>query len=206
MIQIFIPQILIVVLSWVSFWLDLEATPARISLGVLTVLTMTTQSSSVHDSLPKVSYVKAIDVWTATCLIFVFSSLLEFACINVLTRRYSKAAAQDQSVSEKSDITLVNINNTDISWLWEKHTKMLFPGSSWISEMFNSRRRRYPSLVKIKGGSFDSRNFYERYNDSAALCAGEYNVTKYLALFYIYEGKRLKLFYYVYYKKESLNM
>ena len=90
MIQIFIPQILIVVLSWVSFWLDLEATPARISLGVLTVLTMTTQSSGVRGSLPRVSYVKAIDVWMATCLIFVFASLLEFAYISVVTRRHYK--------------------------------------------------------------------------------------------------------------------
>ncbi|KAJ8298416.1 hypothetical protein KUTeg_024947 [Tegillarca granosa] len=86
-VQIFIPSILIVSLSWVSFWLDIDAVPARISLGVLTVLTMTTQSSGARNSLPRVSYIKAIDVWMATCLLFVFGSLLEFAYINVLTRR-----------------------------------------------------------------------------------------------------------------------
>ena len=107
MIQIFIPQILIVVLSWVSFWLDLEATPARISLGVLTVLTMTTQSSGVRGSLPKVSYVKAIDIWMATCLVFVFASLLEFAYINVTTRRHYKLQTVVQP--GKSDTNLVSI-------------------------------------------------------------------------------------------------
>ena len=56
--QIYIPSILIVILSWVSFWLDKEAVPARISLGLLTVLTMTTQSAGARSSLPKVSYVK----------------------------------------------------------------------------------------------------------------------------------------------------
>lgn len=86
-IQIFVPSILIVTLSWVSFWLDLDAIPARISLGVLTVLTMTTQSSGARESLPKVSYVKAIDVWMSVCLIFVFASLLEFAYVNVQSRR-----------------------------------------------------------------------------------------------------------------------
>lgn len=86
-IQVYVPSVLIVILSWVSFWLDVEAIPARISLGVLTVLTMTTQSTGARSSLPRVSYVKAIDVWMSTCLFFVFASLLEFAYINVLARR-----------------------------------------------------------------------------------------------------------------------
>ncbi|KAL5011788.1 hypothetical protein ScPMuIL_010339, partial [Solemya velum] len=91
LVQIFVPSVLIVSLSWVSFWLDMEAVPARISLGVLTVLTMTTQSSGARESLPRVSYVKAIDVWMAVCLFFVFAALLEFAYVNVLQRRYSKS-------------------------------------------------------------------------------------------------------------------
>ena len=36
---------LVVILSWVSFWIDIDAVPARITLGLLTVLTMTTQVS-----------------------------------------------------------------------------------------------------------------------------------------------------------------
>ncbi|XP_060084283.1 glycine receptor subunit alpha-3-like [Ylistrum balloti] len=85
--QIFIPSILIVILSWVSFWVDAEATPARVSLGVLTVLTITTQSSGARSALPHVSYVKAIDVWMSICLVFVFASLLEYAYVNVLSRK-----------------------------------------------------------------------------------------------------------------------
>ena len=85
-IQIYIPSALIVCLSWVSFWLNIDSTPARISLGLLTVLTMTTQSSGARVNLPKVSYIKAIDVWMATCLFFVFAALIEFAWVNVLSR------------------------------------------------------------------------------------------------------------------------
>ena len=43
MIQTYIPTLLIVSLSWVSFWISIDSVPARISLGVLTVLTLTTQ-------------------------------------------------------------------------------------------------------------------------------------------------------------------
>ena len=37
--------------------------------------------------MPKVSYVKAIDVWLNGCLIFVVLALVEFAIVNVLQRR-----------------------------------------------------------------------------------------------------------------------
>jgi hypothetical protein len=57
-LQIYIPSVLIVILSWVSFWLDCTSVPARVSLSLLTVLTITTQSSGARANLPQVSYVK----------------------------------------------------------------------------------------------------------------------------------------------------
>lgn len=76
LIQIYIPSGLIVIISWVSFWLNRCATPARVSLGVTTVLTMTTLMSSTNAALPKISYVKSIDVYLGTCFVMVFASLL----------------------------------------------------------------------------------------------------------------------------------
>lgn len=87
MIQLFIPTALIVILSWMSFWINIEAAPARTSLGVTTVLMITTQTSNSRSSLPKVSYVKALDIWMATCLLFVFAALLEYAVVNFLSRQ-----------------------------------------------------------------------------------------------------------------------
>ena len=54
---------MLVIVSWVSFWLDPHAVPARVSLGVTTLLTMSTQTSSIHNTLPPVAYTKAIDYW-----------------------------------------------------------------------------------------------------------------------------------------------
>ena len=63
MSQVYIPSSLIVVMSWVSFWLNRGAAPARVGLGVTTVLTMTTLMASVNAALPKISYMKSIDIY-----------------------------------------------------------------------------------------------------------------------------------------------
>jgi len=73
---------LIVMLSWVSFWINHEATSARVALGITTVLTMTTISTGVRSTLPRISYVKAIDIYLVMCFVFVFAALLEYAAVN----------------------------------------------------------------------------------------------------------------------------
>ncbi|CAF3221471.1 unnamed protein product [Rotaria socialis] len=87
LVQVYIPSMLIVILSFVSFWIDHKSVPARISVGLLTVLTVTTQSSGIRSQLPRVSYIKAIDVWMSACLVFVFAGLLEYALVNVIARK-----------------------------------------------------------------------------------------------------------------------
>ena len=77
-------------------------------LGVLTVLTLTTQCVGVWMTLPRVSYIKAIDVWMAMCIFSVFSAMLEFAVVNTLSRKELRritirAAAQAKDSRQAGD-------------------------------------------------------------------------------------------------------
>ncbi|KAK7079959.1 hypothetical protein SK128_021375, partial [Halocaridina rubra] len=80
----YIPTCLIVIMSWISFWIRPEAVPARVTLGVTSLLTLSTQHANSQKSLPPVSYIKAIDVFMSSCTVFVFFSLMEYALVNVL--------------------------------------------------------------------------------------------------------------------------
>lgn len=100
LLTIYVPCCMLVIVSWVSFWLDPNAVPARVSLGVTTLLTMSTQTASINNSLPPVAYTKAIDVWTGVCVTFVFGALLEYALVNYASRsdaqRLAKKKVQKQ--------------------------------------------------------------------------------------------------------------
>ncbi|XP_046399097.1 glycine receptor subunit alpha-4-like isoform X2 [Ischnura elegans] len=87
LVQSYLPTLLIVVISWVSFWMDVDSVPGRTTLGVTTLLAVSSQSSGIQSGLPQVSYVKAIDVWMGTCTAFVFCALLEFTIVNYMWRR-----------------------------------------------------------------------------------------------------------------------
>ncbi|XP_076467592.1 glycine receptor subunit alpha-4-like [Babylonia areolata] len=115
LIQTYIPCMLIVSLSWLSFWLDTHAIPARISVGLLTVLTITTQSSSVRSELPRVPYTKSIDVWISVCLVFVFFAYMQYAFVTVFSRRHRKTMGQFvSSANRQTDKNGANSQNSTI--------------------------------------------------------------------------------------------
>lgn len=54
-----------------------------LSLGILSVLSLSSECMSLASELPKVSYVKAIDIWMIACLLYGFASLVEYAVVQV---------------------------------------------------------------------------------------------------------------------------
>ncbi|KAM6323012.1 gamma-aminobutyric acid receptor subunit gamma-4 [Podargus strigoides] len=117
-IQTYIPCILTVVLSWVSFWIKRDSTPARTSLGITTVLTMTTLSTISRKHLPRVSYITAMDLFVSVCFIFVFAALMEYATLNYLVgnkkpleHNNRKSRLPPAGAQVMPSFTTININN-----------------------------------------------------------------------------------------------
>ncbi|XP_034483167.1 gamma-aminobutyric acid receptor alpha-like [Drosophila innubila] len=86
LIQVYGPCCLLVVLSWVSFWLNREATADRVSLGITTVLTMTFLGLEARTDLPKVPYPTALDFFVFLSFGFIFATILQFAVVHYFTK------------------------------------------------------------------------------------------------------------------------
>jgi len=88
-------------MSWISFWIKPEAVPARVTLGVTSLLTLSTQHANSQKSLPPVSYIKAIDMFMSSCTLFVFFSLIEYAFVNVMMGDISEIERKDKQANNK---------------------------------------------------------------------------------------------------------
>ncbi|XP_064609781.1 gamma-aminobutyric acid receptor alpha-like [Liolophura sinensis] len=105
LIQVYVPCSLLVILSWVSFWINREATADRITLGVTTVLTMTFLGLDNRTDLPKVSYSTALDLYLAVCYLFVLAAILQFAAVHYFTKRGSGEIYPWMHVSDSDEDT-----------------------------------------------------------------------------------------------------
>ncbi|XP_077563727.1 glycine receptor subunit beta-type 4-like [Haemaphysalis longicornis] len=86
LIQTYFPTCLAVFISWVAFYITMELPQIRVALGCITLLTVLSIASSIRAVTPRVTYVKAVDVWATACIIFIFAELAETTLVNYLIR------------------------------------------------------------------------------------------------------------------------
>jgi len=83
---VFAPGLVLVMSSFFTFWIEWDATPARVMLGVTTMLNFFTTSNKFRSKLPVVSNLTAMNMWDFVCMFFIYASFLEFIAVNYLAR------------------------------------------------------------------------------------------------------------------------
>lgn len=86
-ITTYFPSSLIVIVSFISFWIDPLSVPGRVTLTITSLLALVTQFISVRDQLSDVNHVTAMDVWFMGCILFVCFNLFMFALNHFLARK-----------------------------------------------------------------------------------------------------------------------
>ena len=96
-LQIYIPALLLVILSWLTFWVNINATPARASLSVTTVLSILTLATrNASDNEKHVSgKVTALDIYVYVCFAFVVTAMLEFSLSDFVSAKFAAKGSVD---------------------------------------------------------------------------------------------------------------
>ncbi len=85
-VKVIVPLTLIVMMSWLVFWLDPAEGGPQISVATTTMLTLIAFRFAVNDSLPKISYLTRLDGFILASTVLVFLSLIEVTATTRLGR------------------------------------------------------------------------------------------------------------------------
>lgn len=80
-INYYLPSGLFVVVSWISFLVPAEIIPGRMALLVTLFLVLVNIFNTVTTNTPKAEGLTAIEAWMLSCILFVFATLAEYACL-----------------------------------------------------------------------------------------------------------------------------
>ena len=94
LIQVYFPDICVVALSWIVFWMDKNDMGNRMALGITTILTIMFLLGSLNGTLPRVSYPKALDWYLLVSFSFAFLSLVECMIVFVVWLSSNKRKAK----------------------------------------------------------------------------------------------------------------
>lgn len=100
--QVYIPCILFVTVSWISFIIDPKVVPGRMSLLVILFLVIINVFNNVKASAPAAasSRLNAIDRFIVTCIFSIFSTIIEYAIVlSILTLRPGRESERHYSLS-----------------------------------------------------------------------------------------------------------
>ncbi|XP_018796579.1 PREDICTED: gamma-aminobutyric acid receptor subunit alpha-6 [Bactrocera latifrons] len=159
LIQVYVPCILIVVLSWVSFWIHREATSDRVGLCVTAVLTLSTISLDSRTDLPKVKYATALDWFLLMSFLYCIATLLEFAGVHYFTKVGSgeipisedewedidEGAADDDEGEEEAQSSSIKHSNESAYEIPHPLAGNFCKRNAMISPIFNDPTQIFPA-------------------------------------------------------------
>jgi hypothetical protein len=84
--KVFIPLLLMVLLSWAVFWIEAGDLPTQVTVAVTTILTVIAFAFAISATMPRVPYLTYIDAFFLQCYVFVFLAMFELMMVHVTHR------------------------------------------------------------------------------------------------------------------------
>nr|XP_039258335.1 gamma-aminobutyric acid receptor subunit rho-2-like isoform X1 [Styela clava] len=160
--QSYFPAIIMVILAGLGMWLDPRSVPARVAMGITSVLTISTIITGLKSSLPKVSYLTAMDLYLWACFLFVFATVLEYCVLNyVMTIQVKKIrrGLKNEEMILKNGLN--HHNNT-----YQRFTKQTSNDSVQRHRNSRTEKDKAEECSEIFSQNFSSRQPHTQYSNS----------------------------------------
>lgn len=94
LIKVIIPLLLIVMMSWMVFWIDKSLGNSQISVGVTSMLTLIAYRFAIGNEVPKLPYLTTLDAFILVSTVLVFLALIEVILTTAMWYTDRKTLAQ----------------------------------------------------------------------------------------------------------------
>ena len=91
--KVFLPLLLMVVMSWSVFWFDPPEVSSQVTIAVTTILTIIAFALAISLTLPRVPYLTFADAFFLACYIFTFVTMVEVTAVHIAYRNERRKAA-----------------------------------------------------------------------------------------------------------------
>jgi hypothetical protein len=94
LLKVILPLVLIVMMSWLVFWIDATLAASQISVAVTSMLTLIAYRFAIGNDVPKLPYLTLLDAFILLSSILVFLSLIEVMITSALALNNRVATAR----------------------------------------------------------------------------------------------------------------
>jgi hypothetical protein len=91
--KVFLPLLLMVIMSWSVFWFDPPEVSSQVTIAVTTILTIIAFALAISLTLPRVPYLTFADAFFLTCYIFAFVTMVEVTTVHIAYRNERRKVA-----------------------------------------------------------------------------------------------------------------
>uniref|UniRef100_A0A7M5X2L3 Uncharacterized protein n=2 Tax=Clytia hemisphaerica TaxID=252671 RepID=A0A7M5X2L3_9CNID len=168
----YFPCAMVVFITWITFLMDSAQYPARTYLCVTSLLTIVTLQTAMNASLPKVSYVKAIDKYIVGCILFVAGAFLEYAVVLLINIKKNSVLMENSS--------LVNNNHDNI---FNNFSYALQPRSEKSKSSLKKKLRRR-KITFLRSRLTSPKEFHD--DQTSSMNDQQIVLTKFGAIFHFY--------------------
>lgn len=99
--QLLLPLLLVVMMTWVVFWIPIEVIPSRVGLAATSMLTLIAYRFAMSSVLPPIAYLTRLDLFMIGASVLVFAGLATTVAVSYIFDQHNEGLANSVNRSAR---------------------------------------------------------------------------------------------------------